>query len=1057
MKIKNYMFKIICILVILVISVWTIWEFTFQLQDDLVKETYRTLSEVSMDYNKVFLDRISFNVKTMNILANNLKEMQNLTKQDIMEILQNAVDGVGFSKMVVCNSSGISYSSDGISRDVSGRDYFQKTMRGETDAGKPMLTELNGEKSLIIAVPIKKSETIIGVLFGVYPSQTAGVHLLDFNYYSKGYGFIIDPGGNIILSSEHADKLSDEDNLFLFFEKTELYDISMAEIKTAIEKGESKCFEFSYGGARRFVSFAPSTVNDWYTFSIASDELMLEQEKTTNKIVLKLIMGLVLAGSLLFIYYINGVKNHNRRIVSANQKYQSLLDNINGGMVVVTYAKTAEESLATYVSTGFTKMTGYTLDDINKLHGGRYIDLLLEEDRQDAFESHQKQISVGKTYRIPYRIRKKDGPILWIMDNGYLVDGMDGLQNNSILTDITLVKQQEQELRMSEKRFSVAINASSGTLFEVDLKKQMYTHFENAERIFGVSSQKLMADTRVFSSLPFAEFVDAVTEYFFYPDDRILAKTKMEKLMKDKKASYEARLRRGDDTYIWARIDLSISLDESGAPARLVGFMSDIDDIKKQSELLKNRVQTDSMTGLYNKVAMTTLSQKVLNDYPNGLHALLVLDIDNFKGVNDTLGHAFGDLVLIEACAKLKAAFRNNDIVGRMGGDEFAVLMKNVPDTSSVLKKATEISGAFRQTYEGEKEKYQISCSIGIIMIEENRESFETLYRKADAALYQAKQGGKDQVVLYRAEEEESYPIDIARTNDEELQNLKVSQNIEAQIFELLYTSKDFNISIGMALAAIGKRYHVSRVAIFENDESEHTTSNVYEWCNEGIPAKMSELQNLKLTENSDSIMDCFDKDGMLYCNDVGELPPYLRHILEARGVLSTLKVTILNDEMTCGYIGFDECKDHRVWTSEEIEKLSYLSKVLSVFLFKKKAEDRVLENLHTRLQILDVLPDYVCVVNPNTHSLEYSNKRMQELFPQVKPGALCFTTLRGGQSGPCETCLIERIKRGDTDNLEIISTDTRKRLRVDALAIKWSNDKEMVLLYGTKKTCESM
>ncbi|MEG1304698.1 MAG: hypothetical protein RSD19_03840, partial [Oscillospiraceae bacterium] len=145
MKIKNYMFKIICILVILVISVWTIWEFTFQLQDDLVKETYRTLSEVSMDYNKVFLDRISFNVKTMNILANNIKEMQNLTKQDIMEILQNAVDGVGFSKMVVCNSSGISYSSDGISRDVSGRDYFQKTMRGETDAGKPMLTELNGE------------------------------------------------------------------------------------------------------------------------------------------------------------------------------------------------------------------------------------------------------------------------------------------------------------------------------------------------------------------------------------------------------------------------------------------------------------------------------------------------------------------------------------------------------------------------------------------------------------------------------------------------------------------------------------------------------------------------------------------------------------------------------------------------------------------------------------------------------------------------------------------------------------------------------------------------
>ncbi|MEG0598084.1 MAG: diguanylate cyclase, partial [Oscillospiraceae bacterium] len=207
------------------------------------------------------------------------------------------------------------------------------------------------------------------------------------------------------------------------------------------------------------------------------------------------------------------------------------------------------------------------------------------------------------------------------------------------------LKQQEEALRLSENRFSLAINASSGTLFEVDLKTQLYTHFENAERIFGVSADKLFDATRGFANLPFGEFVKAITGYFFHPDDCARATGIMAGLVKDKTTSYEARLRRYDGTYLWARVDLRLVTDDFGAPSRLVGFMSDIDDIKKQSEMLESKVQTDPMTGLYNKVATATLAGKELAEHPNRRHALIVLDIDNFKGINDTLGHAFGDVV----------------------------------------------------------------------------------------------------------------------------------------------------------------------------------------------------------------------------------------------------------------------------------------------------------------------------------------------------------------------------------------------------------------------------
>ncbi|MEG1661856.1 MAG: PAS domain-containing protein, partial [Clostridiales bacterium] len=554
-----------------------------------------------------------------------------------MRILQNAVTDGGFTEIVVCDTNGSSYSHDGTFANVSHRDYFQQALQGKTNVSEPLTSLVTGKETIVIAVPIPSQNSPSGVLLGVYPLDTAGAQLLDFTYYSTGYNFIVTPDGGIVLSSERADKLFTEKNIISFFEKTNLLDYSMAELKTAITNGQSKNFSFLYNGERRFVSFVPSGINDWYTFSIAPDTLMRQQENATNQIVLRLIVKLIILGLLLLTWIIISNRHHNKALLLANQKYQSLLDNINGGMIVATHAQNADAIIATYVSCGFTKMTGYTLQDIHDIYQGRYLELLLDEDRKDAFEKHWQQITIGNTYHVSYRIRKKDKSIIWVMDNGYLIKNADGLHNHSILTDITLIKQREEELRSSENRFSVAINASSGTLFEVDLEKKLYTHFENAERIFGVSAEKLFADTRAFSSLSYTEFIDAVTAYFFHPEDCQLTQNAMAEAKTNGMASYEARIRRFDNSYIWARIDLSFVLNEFGEPWRLVGYISDIDEIKKHAELLENKVQTDPMTGLYNKVAMATLTNKVLQEYPRQQHALIVLDIDNFKGINDTL------------------------------------------------------------------------------------------------------------------------------------------------------------------------------------------------------------------------------------------------------------------------------------------------------------------------------------------------------------------------------------------------------------------------------------
>ncbi|MEG0804101.1 MAG: PAS domain-containing protein, partial [Pygmaiobacter sp.] len=167
------------------------------------------------------------------------------------------------------------------------------------------------------------------------------------------------------------------------------------------------------------VSFTPSTINNWYTFSLSSDALMLQQERITREIVIELILSLSVFGSFLMIWIAIGHQRHNKELLAANQKYHSLLSHINGGMIVAHHAKTAEETLLTYVSPGFTDMTGYTLEEIQREYHGQYLELVRSEERATVFQKYLEQIENDTCYRIPYRIHKKDGSFLWVMDNGY--------------------------------------------------------------------------------------------------------------------------------------------------------------------------------------------------------------------------------------------------------------------------------------------------------------------------------------------------------------------------------------------------------------------------------------------------------------------------------------------------------------------------------------------------------------------------------------------------------------------------------------------------------------
>ena len=172
--------------------------------------------------------------------------------------------------------------------------------------------------------------------------------------------------------------------------------------------------------------------------------------------------------------------------------------------------------------------------------------------------------------------------------------------------------------------------------------------------------------------------------------------------------------------------------------------VSDIDKDKQREQELIRRAETDSLTGVLNRATFLKKVQHILRTEGYGSnHALFMLDIDNFKSLNDTKGHQVGDQFLIEMSKTVKSCFRNTDIVGRLGGDEFMVCMRYTPSYSITERNAKSLLAGIQQLCEC-YDTPNLSVSIGISVYPENGTTFDELYEKADKALYCAKTKGKN-------------------------------------------------------------------------------------------------------------------------------------------------------------------------------------------------------------------------------------------------------------------------------------------------------------------------
>ena len=188
--------------------------------------------------------------------------------------------------------------------------------------------------------------------------------------------------------------------------------------------------------------------------------------------------------------------------------------------------------------------------------------------------------------------------------------------------------------------------------------------------------------------------------------------------------------------------------DDDGKVSGIIALINNVTETQTLKLELEKRSKTDSLTGLLNKQETESEIENVIKNYPEEHSALMMVDVDEFKEVNDKFGHAAGDRVLKAIGDILHYSFKGMDITGRIGGDEFMVYLRDIkPDTAISL--AAKISDRARHLFQGEPLERHISISIGISEFPEHGKNFEDLYRAADMALYFVKEHGRDFYKMY--------------------------------------------------------------------------------------------------------------------------------------------------------------------------------------------------------------------------------------------------------------------------------------------------------------------
>ena len=429
-----------------------------------------------------------------------------------------------------------------------------------------------------------------------------------------------------------------------------------------------------------------------------------------------------------------------KRVVQEQNNYIRMLSRAveaSPCSVVITDSKGVIE----YVNTKFTELTGYSSEEAIGQNPR-----ILKSDRvpPDTYEELWGTITAGREWRGEFLNLKKNGGLYWESASISPIFNDQGAITHfvAVKEDITERKRAEKALRESEARFrNILENAPIG-MSVMSLEGRFMLVNNSLCELVGYEREEL--EKLTFQEITHSEELEPYL-------------AKVQRLLDGSITSFnmEKRYIRKDRQIVWAQLTSSVVRDSDGAPLYLVAQIEDISGRRRSQEQIHLMAYYDALTGLPNRRLLLDRLNHALAQarrYQRSM-ALLFLDLDNFKHVNDTMGHDIGDELLKVVAGRLQACVRVVDTVCRQGGDEFIIVLTEIAHPQGVAVVANKIIEVISEPISLQEKELRITTSIGIAVYSvAGTDDEKELMKKADRAMYQAKYKGGNGFMFYHSE-----------------------------------------------------------------------------------------------------------------------------------------------------------------------------------------------------------------------------------------------------------------------------------------------------------------
>ncbi|MCX7749545.1 MAG: EAL domain-containing protein [Clostridia bacterium] len=726
----------------------------------LIKNLEDSLIEIAKQGAVIVETEINGHLDNLETVSNN-QTVKNpeIPLQEKLTYLDNEVKRNHFKRMSIADTKGVSKTTDGREIYIGDREYFKKAVKGERNISDPIKSRIDGTMVIVFAVPIYDSDKIIGVLYATHNGDEMCKITDNIRLGGKGYSFIINKQG-VAIAHYNRELVYSMDNSLENVKKDPKLKKLVGLINEMIQ-GKTGAGEYIYNGQEKYMGYAPIKGTRWFIAVSAPKSYIF---KNVNGIlaVISIIIILVVFIAICVNLYTRYLKRRLEREITTSDhlihvaKIAMIQINIKGE--IKGFNKYAEEK------THYAKediLGQKTIFDITERDEHRKIREILEQIKGEL-DSFNEEFSL---------ICKHGGKVhfLWdihpIGDAAYIendfieLTGVDISQRvdaerqlkesheelTSLYEELTTsqeaLRKQYDELSItqeklleSEERYQIAVEGSNDAIWDWNVAENKIFYSDKFYEVLGYEKGEIGSSYRDIKQL-------------YHPEDLRYA-VKMNREHRKGNISvfrYECRLKTKNGSFKWLLVRGRAVKDEQGKVIRMAGSLTDISERKDQEQVIKQLAYYDSLTGLPNRIILYEATEKAIQKaVKNGKKgALAFIDLDNFKMINDSFGHSFGDLLLMEIGTRLVAEMKYECTVSRLGGDEFIILVENLDSHSTIQQFANQLMDVFSNPFTVSGTYFYMTVSIGISIFPDDTQDVETLLKNADMAMYRAKRKGK--------------------------------------------------------------------------------------------------------------------------------------------------------------------------------------------------------------------------------------------------------------------------------------------------------------------------